>query len=159
MTVDDVSLDPGRCPGNSISCDFDGGLCGWTNKALKDNIWLVGRGYTGDSNVVAGPLLDHTTQDGLYAYVDFTSFDVQGKSWAAGVLLLHSISVEREDYDTIQSMVTLFFILFFLLLLLLFIFRYHYHDYCIIIIIIIMIVITLIIKIAIIIIIYFVIID
>ncbi|XP_037797169.1 MAM and LDL-receptor class A domain-containing protein 1-like [Penaeus monodon] len=79
IVVDDVSLDPGRCPSSSISCNFDEGLCGWTNKLLRNNIWLVGRGYTGDSNVVSGPLLDHTTEDGLYAYVDFTPFTVQSK--------------------------------------------------------------------------------
>lgn len=79
LVVDDVSLDSGRCPSSSISCSFDKGLCGWTNKLLRNNIWLVGRGYTGDSNVVSGPLLDHTTEDGLYAYVDFTAFTVQSK--------------------------------------------------------------------------------
>lgn len=40
---------------------------------LPEVQWLVGRGITTNPDLVSGLYTDHTTMDGLYAYVDFTS--------------------------------------------------------------------------------------
>ncbi|XP_071520575.1 LOW QUALITY PROTEIN: MAM and LDL-receptor class A domain-containing protein 1-like [Panulirus ornatus] len=74
IVLDDVSLLPEQCPGNSVACDFDQDLCSWSNLVGSRLKWLVGRGFTSDPSVVSGLFTDHTTQDGLYAYVDFTTY-------------------------------------------------------------------------------------
>ncbi|KAG7165100.1 MAM and LDL-receptor class A domain-containing protein 2-like 1, partial [Homarus americanus] len=79
VVLDDITVVPDHCPSSSLSCDFDDSLCTWTNVLLSKQPWLVGRGFTEDPSVVSGPFEDHTTQDGLYAYVDFTTYGLPGE--------------------------------------------------------------------------------
>ncbi|KAK7069143.1 hypothetical protein SK128_025182 [Halocaridina rubra] len=71
--LDDFELLPHACPPNSATCNFDRDLCGWSNEVIVRDIWLVGHGYTLRPQYISGPLLDHTTRNGMYAYVDFTN--------------------------------------------------------------------------------------
>lgn len=71
--LDDIKLNPEPCPSSTLSCDFEQGLCGWSNDSPLLLTWLVGRGFTTNSSLVSGPFSDHTTQSGLYAYIDFTN--------------------------------------------------------------------------------------
>lgn len=73
MVLDDTYLEESACPISPVSCSFESGLCGWWNEMLPEVQWLVGRGITTNPDLVSGLHTDHTTMDGLYAYVDFTS--------------------------------------------------------------------------------------
>nr|XP_053646985.1 MAM and LDL-receptor class A domain-containing protein 1-like [Cherax quadricarinatus] len=92
VVLDDISLVPDHCPSNILSCDFDESLCGWSNVFMSTLPWLVGQGFTIDPDIVSGPFTDHTSQDGLYAYIDFTVDGVTG-----GVSQLISEEVPFQD--------------------------------------------------------------
>jgi hypothetical protein len=61
IAIDDVSLTPGVCQGSG-GCDFESGLCTWTNARSGDDFdWLTGTGQT--SSQFTGPTADHTRGD------------------------------------------------------------------------------------------------
>ena len=55
--LDDVSLKSGACPGIG-SCDFETGLCGYTQRRNDNFDWLRKAGSTPTVNT--GPRVDHT---------------------------------------------------------------------------------------------------
>ena len=57
MALDDVQVTSSQCPPAGL-CDFQGGLCGWSNLGggLDHGDWLRGRGVSPN----AGPRVDHT---------------------------------------------------------------------------------------------------
>uniref|UniRef100_A0AAY5KAR3 MAM domain-containing protein n=2 Tax=Esox lucius TaxID=8010 RepID=A0AAY5KAR3_ESOLU len=72
MAFDDVLVTRQPCPPPG-DCDFEAGLCGWTNVAragVDEGDWLRGRGASPNPNT--GPSVDHTTNSslGYYLYVD-----------------------------------------------------------------------------------------
>ncbi|KAJ8011341.1 hypothetical protein DPEC_G00057130 [Dallia pectoralis] len=72
MAFDDVLVTSRPCPPPG-QCDFEAGLCGWTNVAgarVDEGDWLRGRGASPNPNT--GPRVDHTTNSslGYYLYVD-----------------------------------------------------------------------------------------
>ena len=71
-SLDDIALLPEECPGFSAGCSFDRDLCGYAGYPEKDTEWLVGRGFTKNPDIISGPFEDHTSSNGLYAYVDYT---------------------------------------------------------------------------------------
>ncbi|XP_072296914.1 MAM and LDL-receptor class A domain-containing protein 2 [Eucyclogobius newberryi] len=71
VAFDDVHLTEGHCPPGPGHCDFETGLCSWTNVGQMDQTdWLRGKGAGPESNT--GPPVDHTTNSssGYYVYVD-----------------------------------------------------------------------------------------
>ena len=52
--IDDFFLEPKSCPKFPGSCNFDEGLCGYTDYIIKDVSWLVGRGFTRNPDIVNG---------------------------------------------------------------------------------------------------------
>ncbi|XP_071486324.1 MAM and LDL-receptor class A domain-containing protein 1-like [Diadema antillarum] len=70
ISIDDVSLESGDCPA-SMECDFETGLCDWTNDDISDEFdWSLGSGQGG-----VGPAVDHTTNtdSGQYVYAEVLS--------------------------------------------------------------------------------------
>ena len=57
MALDDVQVTSTQCPPPGL-CDFQSGLCGWSNLGggLDQGDWLRGRGVYPNT----GPRLDHT---------------------------------------------------------------------------------------------------
>lgn len=70
--LDDITLSTEPCPSNILDCDFEEDFCGWSNVSPVLDTWLIGRGFTVNSSLVSGPFSDHTTRNGMYAYIDFT---------------------------------------------------------------------------------------
>ena len=69
IAIDDVSLNDGKCPppGN---CNFESGLCTWTNDQIGDDFdWIRNHGRTTSSGT--GPNADHTVnnQNGDYYFL------------------------------------------------------------------------------------------
>ncbi|XP_060564981.1 MAM and LDL-receptor class A domain-containing protein 1-like [Ruditapes philippinarum] len=67
ISIDDISMTNSACklPGN---CDFEGGLCTWTNPGGIDNFdWVLGRGST--ASQLTGPSTDHTLGNATGQYV------------------------------------------------------------------------------------------
>lgn len=63
IAIDDVTVYDGGCrvPGD---CDFERGLCSWSNTATGDDFdWLQGQGNT--NSQFTGPQFDHTLQSVL----------------------------------------------------------------------------------------------
>lgn len=60
--LDDIDIStPGKCP-NPLDCNFDSGLCGFSNTLLGDDFdWTVRRGATPSGNT--GPKFDHTQKN------------------------------------------------------------------------------------------------
>lgn len=82
ILLDDIFVLEGECPSSELSCDFENGLCGYFSDSdrVYNSPWLVGKGFTEQSGLVLGPLRDHSSGSGMYAYVDFTSDAVSCKS-------------------------------------------------------------------------------
>ncbi|XP_066300034.1 MAM and LDL-receptor class A domain-containing protein 1-like [Branchiostoma lanceolatum] len=61
IALDDISILPGGC-GTPGTCDFDSGLCTWTNDLTGDDFdWVTGSGASATTQT--GPSADHTTQN------------------------------------------------------------------------------------------------
>ena len=58
VAIDDVQIIAGACPLPG-SCNFENGLCGYTNIGGDQFDWTRGRGGTPSS--LTGPRSDHTT--------------------------------------------------------------------------------------------------
>ncbi|XP_028297170.1 MAM and LDL-receptor class A domain-containing protein 2 isoform X2 [Gouania willdenowi] len=71
LAFDDVQLTDAQCPPHGF-CDFETGLCSWSNVGggIEQGDWLLGRGDSTNPNT--GPGVDHTTNSthGHYIYVD-----------------------------------------------------------------------------------------
>ncbi|XP_025084901.1 MAM and LDL-receptor class A domain-containing protein 1-like [Pomacea canaliculata] len=70
LAIDDVSLKPGVCQGDG-GCDFENGLCTWTNARNIDQLdWMISEG--GKSNKYMRPNKDHTflSGEGHYLFID-----------------------------------------------------------------------------------------
>ncbi|KAG7228996.1 hypothetical protein INR49_013229 [Caranx melampygus] len=71
MAFDDVQLTDAQCPSPRF-CDFEKGMCSWSNldRRVDQGDWLRGRGASPNPNT--GPSVDHTTSSkyGYYLYVD-----------------------------------------------------------------------------------------
>ncbi|XP_041355231.1 MAM and LDL-receptor class A domain-containing protein 1-like [Gigantopelta aegis] len=69
IAVDDIEVQPGTCnPACELSCDFDAGLCGWTQSKSDQFDWNLHHGST--TSVNTGPYRDHTTGNGNYVYTE-----------------------------------------------------------------------------------------
>ncbi|XP_066300036.1 MAM and LDL-receptor class A domain-containing protein 1-like [Branchiostoma lanceolatum] len=78
IAIDDVQLTPGACPLPG-DCDFENGLCGWTNPQVGDEFdWTIGQGQTGSSST--GPSQDTTigSAAGHYVFLESSSPRVPG---------------------------------------------------------------------------------
>ncbi|XP_035658185.1 MAM and LDL-receptor class A domain-containing protein 1-like [Branchiostoma floridae] len=51
-----------------FDCDFESGLCGWTQATDDEFDWTRNQGTTGTAN--SGPSSDHTTGNGYYVYIE-----------------------------------------------------------------------------------------
>lgn len=60
MAFDDVQLTGAECPSLGF-CDFEKGMCSWSNlgRSVDQGDWLRGRGASPTPNT--GPSVDHTT--------------------------------------------------------------------------------------------------
>ncbi|XP_078334103.1 MAM and LDL-receptor class A domain-containing protein 1-like [Crassostrea virginica] len=60
-------------PQSSVTCNFDGGLCGWTQvrSPTDDFDWTRKQGST--ASVGTGPTQDHTSGKGYYVYIEASS--------------------------------------------------------------------------------------
>ncbi|XP_022097819.1 MAM and LDL-receptor class A domain-containing protein 1-like [Acanthaster planci] len=78
IAIDDVGFNLGSCPYQE-NCDFESGMCLWTNQVTGDDFdWLRLSGSTTSS--YTGPAVDHTTlgQNGYYMYTETSSPRVRG---------------------------------------------------------------------------------
>ncbi|KAH3887651.1 hypothetical protein DPMN_011669 [Dreissena polymorpha] len=62
IALDDVLVTKGEC-GTPGSCDFENGLCAWSNSQGDDFDWIVRAGQTDTVNT--GPNGDHTLATNL----------------------------------------------------------------------------------------------
>ncbi|BFZ04222.1 hypothetical protein BsWGS_07261 [Bradybaena similaris] len=53
---------------NTIDCNFEGGLCSWTQATDDQKDWIRHRGNAAMTN--SGPIVDHTIGSGYYVYLD-----------------------------------------------------------------------------------------
>ncbi|XP_035658189.1 MAM and LDL-receptor class A domain-containing protein 1-like [Branchiostoma floridae] len=69
IAIDDVTIRDGSCGGGGGgNCDFENGLCTWTNELNDDEFdWVQGTGDTPTQNT--GPSTDHTTGTGQGTYM------------------------------------------------------------------------------------------
>lgn len=70
IAIDDVVITNGRCA-PAGSCNFEQGLCGWTNAIVGDDFdWQ--RDFGGTPSSRTGPKVDHTlgTSSGHYMYIE-----------------------------------------------------------------------------------------
>jgi hypothetical protein len=58
FVLDDIKILREKCP-TPLTCDFENGLCGWTNDFRDDFDWIVFQGAS-NSESSAGPSVDHT---------------------------------------------------------------------------------------------------
>jgi len=66
ISIDDISIKNGPCPAPG-SCDFESGMCTWSNDHTGDDFdWLRNRGDT--TSKLTGPVVDHTlgTKEGMH---------------------------------------------------------------------------------------------
>ncbi|XP_013393211.1 MAM and LDL-receptor class A domain-containing protein 1 [Lingula anatina] len=78
IAIDDISMTKGACA-NPGACDFETGLCTWTNVQAGDQFdWTQGNGGTSSSGT--GPTIDHTlgTAAGKYMYIEASNPRVRG---------------------------------------------------------------------------------
>lgn len=61
IAVDTISIIPGPCPGPA-TCNFEQGLCGFSNLLSDEFDWSRGQGST--TSRFTGPSSDHTTDSG-----------------------------------------------------------------------------------------------
>jgi len=82
IALDDVSVVQGACP-SAGDCDFESGLCTWTNANQGDDFdWTSKKGLTGTAGT--GPSTDHTlgTAQGTYVYIETSAPRTTGhKAW------------------------------------------------------------------------------
>ncbi|XP_077978864.1 MAM and LDL-receptor class A domain-containing protein 1-like [Glandiceps talaboti] len=69
VAIDDVEIVEGACPPPGF-CDFEDGMCAWTNYDGDRFDWLLNAGST--RNQYTGPSVDHTTgtAEGFYMFFD-----------------------------------------------------------------------------------------
>ncbi|EDV21956.1 uncharacterized protein TRIADDRAFT_59472 [Trichoplax adhaerens] len=80
IAIDDLQFRDGACPppGN---CNFENGLCTWTNVRTGDTFdWTVNRGST--PSFFTGPFTDHTlgTSAGKYMYLEASNVNTSSKA-------------------------------------------------------------------------------
>ncbi|XP_061173555.1 MAM and LDL-receptor class A domain-containing protein 2-like [Saccostrea echinata] len=69
IALDDISLNQGLCPG-SPTCDFEDGMCGYTQDVSDQFDWTLHSSRTVSTST--GPVSDHTygTAQGHYVYIE-----------------------------------------------------------------------------------------
>ncbi|XP_070566390.1 MAM and LDL-receptor class A domain-containing protein 1-like [Ptychodera flava] len=70
LAIDDFSMADGECYGQG-DCDFENGLCTWSNELVTDELdWVLNKGSTTSSK--SGPDADHTlgNENGTYIYAE-----------------------------------------------------------------------------------------
>ncbi|GFN85250.1 MAM and LDL-receptor class a domain-containing protein 2-like [Plakobranchus ocellatus] len=69
ISLDDISMNFGDCP-SGPQCDFEDGVCSYTQLQNDDFDWTVNRAST--KSLFTGPRLDHTlgTVEGHYAFIE-----------------------------------------------------------------------------------------
>lgn len=81
IAIDDVSIVPGACatPG---SCNFEQGLCGYSNVQGDEFDWTRSQGLS--PSFYTGPNVDHTTNSGsgYYVFIESSNPQKQGdRAW------------------------------------------------------------------------------
>ncbi|XP_035827614.1 MAM and LDL-receptor class A domain-containing protein 1-like [Aplysia californica] len=66
-TASTASTGPPSNP-NTVTCNFDGGLCGWTQLTTDNKDWIRHQGTT--NSYGTGPSSDHTGRNGYYLYLE-----------------------------------------------------------------------------------------
>lgn len=69
IALDDITLNQGLCPG-SPTCDFEDGMCGYTQDVSDQFNWILHS--SGTTSTGTGPTSDHTygTRQGHYVYIE-----------------------------------------------------------------------------------------
>lgn len=69
IALDDVTFNTGDCPQSTV-CDFEDGLCGYTQDKSDQFDWTLHTGRTNSNRT--GPSADHTfqTNEGTYIYIE-----------------------------------------------------------------------------------------
>lgn len=69
VAFDDLDMNLGDCPASNL-CDFEDGLCKYTQSTLDDYNWQVNSGKT--PSYYTGPIADHTynTAEGQFIYLE-----------------------------------------------------------------------------------------
>ncbi|XP_022097778.1 MAM and LDL-receptor class A domain-containing protein 1-like isoform X1 [Acanthaster planci] len=82
IALDDIGIRDEVCYSEGV-CDFEHGMCGWTNDKTSDDFdWLRGAGGTPSS--YTGPSVDHTTNTGrgFYVFIETSAPRVLGdRAW------------------------------------------------------------------------------
>jgi hypothetical protein len=76
IAIDDVVTHTGRCPAPG-TCNFEKGLCTWTNSKGDDFDWIQRSGSTNTQGT--GPTADHTlgtAQGNIYLYICCLLYDI-----------------------------------------------------------------------------------
>ncbi|KAL8608892.1 hypothetical protein ACOMHN_065230 [Nucella lapillus] len=69
IAIDDITVTSGWCScADSVSCNFDVGMCSWHQQKDDNFDWTRQRSST--SSIVTGPSHDHTTGNGYYIYTE-----------------------------------------------------------------------------------------
>nr|XP_054757010.1 MAM and LDL-receptor class A domain-containing protein 2-like [Lytechinus pictus] len=80
IAIDDIDYKDGPCE-NSVSCDFESGLCLWSNTLTSDDFgWIRQSGASPTTGT--GPIADHTlgNAQGFYMYIEASSVGVGAKA-------------------------------------------------------------------------------
>ena len=77
IAVDDISMNLGDCP-IGPQCDFEDGVCSYTQVQTDDFDWVINRAST--QSTFTGPSIDHTlgTIEGHYAYIEASAPQTKG---------------------------------------------------------------------------------
>lgn len=69
IALDDITFAPGGCPASKV-CDFENGMCNFTQDVTDIFDWTLSNG--GTPSTFTGPRFDHTygTQAGYYMYIE-----------------------------------------------------------------------------------------
>ncbi|XP_041365734.1 MAM and LDL-receptor class A domain-containing protein 1-like [Gigantopelta aegis] len=69
IAIDDITMNVDHCPAQ-VSCDFQDGICGYTQDISDKFDWTLHSGRTSSSGT--GPVSDHTfgTREGNYMYIE-----------------------------------------------------------------------------------------
>lgn len=63
ISLDDVTLKSGYCETNEFFyCDFDSGICGFTNETVSKHYWLRATGKYAATYTNTGPNVDQTVR-------------------------------------------------------------------------------------------------